>query len=228
MSELRQASRVIATCALAVAIPLGAGRAQQPPRDTLAAPRTQPVFSMGQPSRWQPYAAGSAMFAESVDGAVNFLVGVNRPITNPVTGLLGGAAEAYGTLGGDLAGAGVRLLATSRGLNLAAGADWSMTQGHVDFLLSFRTAVRRGGIMGGGTMLRVDWLPTRDQTFAFGVEVPLRQHFAGRTRPKRTDVRLSTIAYNGSAPRSSGLAPPALNAISAAGDAAATMRAYDN
>src|SRR5262245_53569827 len=134
MSELRQAIQVVAICALAVAVPLGAGRAQQP-RDTLPAPRTQPVFSMGQPPRLQPYAAGSAMFAESVDGAVNFLVGVNRPITNPVTGLLGGAAEAYGTLGGDLAGAGVRLLATSRGLNLAAGADWSMTQGHVDFLL---------------------------------------------------------------------------------------------
>src|SRR5262245_12449990 len=215
MSELRQAIRAIATCMLGVAVPLGAGRAQQPPRDTMPPPRVQPVFSMGQPSRWQPYAVGSTMFAESVDGAVNFLVGVHHPITNPVTGLFGGAAEAYGTLGGDLAGAGVRLLATSRGLNLAAGADWSMTQGKVDFLLSFRTAIRRGGLLGGGTMLRLDWLPTRDQTFGIGVEVPLRQHFAGRTRPRRTDVRLSTVAYNGSAPRSSGLAPPALNAISA-------------
>lgn len=228
MSELRQAIRAIATCILGVAVPLGAVRAQQPPRDTVPLPRAQPVFSMGQPSRWQPYAAGSAMFAESVDGAVNFLLGVNRPITNPVTGLLGGAAEAYGTLGGDLAGAGVRFLATSRGLNLAAGADWSMTAGHVDFLLSFRTAVRRGGLFGGGSMLRLDWLPTRDQTFGIGVEVPLGQHFAGRTRPRRTDVRLSTIAYNGSPPPAPRLAPPALNAISAAADAAAIIRAYGN
>jgi hypothetical protein len=47
-----------------------------------------------------------------------------------------------------------------------------------------------GGLLGGGTTVRLDWLPTRHQTLMLGVEVPLMQPLAGRTRPRRTSVEI--------------------------------------
>ena len=45
-------------------------------------------------------------------------------------------------------------------------------------ILSFQSAVRRGGIVGHGTMLRIDWLPTKHRTWALGLHVPIAQPFA--------------------------------------------------
>ncbi|HKO15733.1 MAG TPA: hypothetical protein VJU87_05810, partial [Gemmatimonadaceae bacterium] len=150
----------------------------------------RPVFSMGQPPLWGPYFAGLGLAGGGDGAAATLLAGVHHAVTNPVTGILGGSAEAYATLGGVDRGAGLRLLATSRIFALAAGADWNVSRGDLDLLISYQSAIRRGGLLGGGTMVRVDWLPTRHQTFGIGLSIPVRQPFAGRTRPRRTDVRL--------------------------------------
>ena len=150
-----------------------------------------PIVSMGQPPRWQPYGAGLALGQRGADApAASFVAGVHRPILNPVTGLLGASAEAYGTAGGAFPGAGVRALAASRVVALAAGADWNVGASRVDFILSYQTAVLRGGLIGHGSMLRVDWLPTRGRTFGAGITVPLMQPYAGRTRPRHTTATL--------------------------------------
>jgi hypothetical protein len=160
------------------------------------------VFSMGQPARWQPYAAGLGFLDRDRQGAASLLAGVHHPLTSPVTGLLGVSAEAYGTAGAAFEGGGARVLASSRLFGLGAGADWNVSRARVDFLLSYQTAVRRGGLLGRGTMLRLDWLPTRGRTLGLGIQVPLLQPFEGRTRPPRTSVPLpGARAHSGPKPR---------------------------
>jgi hypothetical protein len=148
------------------------------------------VLSMGQPRRWQPYVSGLGVF-ETKGGAsaASVAVGVHRPILNPVLGLFGLTAEGYATAGGSFDGGGARFLAAVPMFGLGAGIDWNEPAGRGDFLISYQTAVRRAGIFGRGTTLRLDWLPTRDQTLGVGVRAPLLQPFAGRTRPRETAAR---------------------------------------
>ena len=200
----------------------GTLRAQAP-----AAPPA-PVVSMGQPSRWQPYAAALALGNRGEDApAANLVAGIHRSILNPVTGLLGASGEAYGTAGGPFRGAGVRALATSRVLALGAGADWNVSARRVDFILSYQTAILRGGLLGGGSMLRLDWLPTRGRTLGVGLTLPLLQPYAGRTRPRHTDA---SIPAGGPpavrAPVAGAAAPDALLDSVALG--ASLIRAYAN
>jgi hypothetical protein len=149
----------------------------------------------------------------------SFLLGVHQPLLNPVTGLLGVSTEAYGTIGGAFGGAGGRVLATSPVFGLAAGADWNAVAHRVDAVVSYQAAIRRGGLLGRGTMVRADWLPTRGRTLAAGVDVPLRQPFAGRTRPRRTDVRLPTADQMGTTDS---------RPLATIADAATLLRDYNN
>jgi hypothetical protein len=199
--------RTAATIALSlVASHLNAQENPSPP---------SPVFSIGQPLRWQPYAAGLGSRDRDGGTAANLIAGVHHPLTNPVTGLVGLSAEMYGTAGAAFPGAGARVLTSSPVLALGAGADWNAGHGRVDFLLSYRTAVRRGGLLGAGTMVRLDWLPTRGRTLGLGIEVPLLQPLAGRTRPRRTSVSLPEAPVRGEPPRQSltGVADSALRAV---------------
>src|SRR4051812_8345398 len=81
-----------------------------------------PVFSVGQPPRWLPYAEGFGIVGSPPGGAFGGLVGVDRPILNPVTGLLTASGEAYGTWhgGGD---GGLRLIANAPALGVGVGAN---------------------------------------------------------------------------------------------------------
>lgn len=114
-------------------------------------------------------------------------VGVHKSLTNPVAGLLGIAAEAYGTFDPGVQ-PGARLLAVSRGLAISAGLDWDGRSGDVDVVLSYQSAILRGGLLGRGTMLRGDWLPSRSNALTLGVFVPVGKEWAGRTRPRDVDV----------------------------------------
>src|SRR5205085_10329382 len=110
---------------------------------------------------------------------------------NPVLGFLGGTLEGYGSVGEkDVDGAGARALLTSRFFASSFGADWDIRNHRVDALLSWQTAIRRGGLFGHGSMLRVDWLPTRDRLVRVGVTLPTFQPLAGRVRPQATTVSL--------------------------------------
>ena len=156
----------------------------------LAPQAAEPVFSMGQPPLWRPYASGFGIARTGASAGFGATLGVERAILNPVTGLFDIATELVAARQAGSGDANVRLFARSPGLGFGVGADWSVNHGGVDAVLSFQTAIRRGGLLGGGSMLRVDWLPARHQTLALGIQVPLLQPFAGRTRPRRTSVEL--------------------------------------
>jgi hypothetical protein len=211
-------SRALALLAWALASHSFAARAA-------AQQRPQPVFSLGQPPQWQPYVAAQALASSGGDAGGAVVAGVARPMLNPVSGLLTLAGEAYAAPGGAFDGGGARLLARVPVFGLGVGADWNAGRGRggrVDALLTFQTAVRRGGILGRGSMLRLDWLPTRGRTFGVGVSLPLLQPLAGQTRPNGTDVRMPRGSL-GDAGASIPLA--AVEALEAMDRAASALRA---
>ena len=187
MIRTRQASAVLATLAV---IPAGALWAQ-----TSVPPA--PVFSIGQPPIWrQQLTAQGTAYSEGDRSGATLSYGVfhslNKPpiqALDPVLGLIGGTLEGYGTIAG-IGDAGIRTMATSRLLATSVGADWDIRHHHVNTIVSWQSAIRRGGLLGHGSMLRVDWIPERGQTLRVGVTAPLFQPLAGRTRPRDTEVEL--------------------------------------
>jgi hypothetical protein len=145
----------------------------------------QPVHSLGQPPRWKPYvgafAAGNQLSGDASFGGLG-VVGVFHDLLPPVAGV-GMIAEGYaGTLGDGFDG-GVRVGLFLPVFFTHAGLDYAFGNGQLDFLVGINAPLRRGGILGSGTRLRVDWLPGRSQTVDVGITVPIRQGPMGKTRP---------------------------------------------
>ncbi len=160
------------------------------------------VFSIGQPPIWrQQLSAQGTAFNSNGHYGGTFSYGVfhafNKPpiaAFNPLLGLIGGTLEGYGSVSG-VEDAGIRAMATSRLFATSVGADWDVRNGRLNTILSWQSAIRRGGLLGYGSMVRVDWIPARGQTLRVGLTAPLFQPLAGRTRPKVTTVELPTPAH---------------------------------
>ena len=176
--------------------------------DALRGQTPTPVFSIGQPPIWRQQLSvqGGTAFADADRSGATFSYGVfhslNKPpiqALNPLLGLIGGTVEGYGSLGGD-EDAGVRAMATSRLFATSIGADWDIRTHRVNTILSWQSAIRRGGLLGHGSMLRLDWLPARGQTVRVGLTAPLFDPLAGRTRPHLTSARLPDPPQPGSQP----------------------------
>ncbi len=158
------------------------------------------VFSIGQPPIWrQQLSAQGTAFTQGGHYGGTFSYGVFRsfskpPIAalNPLLGLIGGTVEGYGSVSG-LEDAGIRAMATSRLFATSVGADWDVRHGRLNTILSWQSAIRRGGILGHGSMVRLDWIPARDQTVRVGIAAPLFQPLAGRTRPRATTVAIPDL-----------------------------------
>ena len=176
--------------------------------DSSAVQPARPVFSMGQPRQWLPLASTFAVVGGGTSGGVGALLGVQRSVLNPITGLLSVSGEALGEWRRNESTAGLRLLANVPALGVGVGADWRARTGNVAALVTFQTAIRRGGLLGHGSMVRIDWLPARHQTVDVGIQLPLLQPFAGRTRPRRTIAQIQTA--DAAQPRSDGTASDAL------------------
>jgi hypothetical protein len=177
-------------------------------------PEGSRIWSMGQPPLLHWNAGAVADFEKDAGLAV---VGVQKPFLSPLVGVIAGRVE--GLIGGGREGVegGARLLAVSPLTRLQFGLDYDARAGKVDFLLGGEFVVRRGGLFGGGTRLRLGWLPGRDQTLQVGLSVPVGQR-AGRTRPRT--VRLPIAERRPPPPAlESGALPPALREFRAAAEA---------
>jgi hypothetical protein len=147
------------------------------------------TFSMGQPPRWHPYASILGSLSRSKHG-FGFAVGSHRFILNPIGGLLGASGELVGNrIGGD-DNFDVRAIAAVPVLGIGIGADWCLTCSEIDALVTFQTALRRGGVLGRGTTIRFDWMPSRGGMKSLGLQFPLFQPFAGKTRAPRTTASI--------------------------------------
>ncbi|MGE4082617.1 MAG: hypothetical protein AB7H93_06415 [Vicinamibacterales bacterium] len=137
------------------------------------------IVSMGQPPTVKWWGGASA---DTEANAVLGAIGVEKWFFNPLAGLV--AARAEGVVGGGRDGAegGLRVLAVSPLARLHAGVDYDFRDQRFDLLIGADFTVRRGGLFGYGSRLRLGWLPGRDQTLQVGLSVPIRQK-AGVTRP---------------------------------------------
>jgi hypothetical protein len=152
----------------------------------------EPVFSMGQPNRYQFHGALLAVGGAHVEGGGRALIGAHRSFFNPVAGALGVTGEAFFQQRGEMSG-GLRLLATSRVIGLSAGLEQGVLGDDrgLGLAFSWQTAVRRGGIFRHGTQLRLDWMPRGEGYYGIGITMPIDQKFAGRTRERVTAIRVN-------------------------------------
>lgn len=144
---------------------------------------------MGQPDTWKKY--GGAYYAWSGGaeaGGPAAYVGLYRDLVHSIVGL-GLSGEAYAGGSSEGSPAGFRALADLRGLMLKAGLDYRAGAGSADWIFSFNAPLRRGGVLGRGSHLRVDFIPGRGNAWQVGLLVPFERHM-GRTRPRATDVAL--------------------------------------
>ena len=126
------------------------------------------------------------------DHALGALVtaGTTRYIGSPVVGILGLGLEGY--LGGHASetDAGGRAYLTIPSLLIGAGVDYSATSHESDLVLKLDVPARRKGIIGSGSAVTLRWLPHREQTFAVGLNIPIGDRNAGRTRPQSDYVKM--------------------------------------
>lgn len=202
--------RVLLTVLLA--LPLGSAAAQDPDR-TFRPPiggTWEPVQSLGQPPRWKPYVGlgfGIDRSQEEHQSGPTGTVGMYRDLTSPVYGLLGASAELYGGQRGEELDGGVRGYFDSRLFFLSAGIDWNARLNRRDFVLSFTFPTTRGGWLGRGGELRVDWLPGRNHSLIGSASFPIAQPLAGKTRPKQVSVPLPRPPKVTPAPRPAARTP---------------------
>jgi hypothetical protein len=117
-------------------------------------------------------------------------LGVYRDIGSPVVGALAVGGEFYGGWRSTELDGGARFLLTIPAFLLGGGVDYNLLDEDLDFLLRLDLPVRRGGIFGRASVLRLQYLPTRHHSFAVGVSVPMWGKSLGKTRPLHDHVRL--------------------------------------
>lgn len=180
------------TFVLLAALLLGGATSGAAQLDTLP-----PVRSMGQPARWKPYVGAFVGMNRLSDDATLGglgLLGVYHDLVAPVAGI-GVAGEGYvGSLGDGLDG-GLRVGLSVPVFFLHAGIDYAFGLGEADFLLGFSAPLRRGGVVGGGSRIRLDWLPGRAQTLNLGITLPIRSGPMGQTRPRSHKVATPKARY---------------------------------
>jgi hypothetical protein len=151
------------------------------------------VQSMSFPKKWMPRLGVSYVLdgeGEGTQSGVEFNLSVYRDLLNPNMGIIGALFEAYGGQSAGEGTAGLRAMGMLKFFMFAGGADYSITEDDWSSIWSIQFPLRRGGLFGLGGDFRVDWLPGRENTFNFGVNIPIFQPWMGKTRPKSEHVSL--------------------------------------
>jgi hypothetical protein len=150
------------------------------------------IKSMGFPQKWKPHIG--ALFDWNTSGGSTvggeFHLGIYRDVLNPISGIFGLTGEGYVKAVGGKTDGGLRLLGTINILHLQAGVDYSFEKDKGYFILSLLIPGRRGGPLGTGGRIRIDWIPKAGPTFSLGLEIPIGQKYMGETRPRLDHVRL--------------------------------------
>ncbi len=154
--------------------------------------------SMGLPKvwHWALGASGGIHRREVNETAFYGFASLYRDIVNPAVAGLGIAGELYGGRRGTFENAGdgwdggARLGIRGPVLRMQFGGDYNIEDREWDFFVSFIHPIKRGGILVDGGKLRVDYLPGRGHSFLLGVQIPVGDRYAGRTRPKQDWVVL--------------------------------------
>ncbi len=173
------------------------GQAPEPVPPPPAGTVPEPIRSLGQPGPWKPYLTlGLGYARESGEdlGLAGGALGTYRDLFPSLGGRLGWQAEAYGgTVGSDLDGGG-RLMLRSPFYLLGGGLDFNARLGQFRGIASLQFPPVRGGLFGRGAEIRLDWLAGEAQAVQLGVQLPIGEPRAGRTRPRREAVRLPRSA----------------------------------
>jgi hypothetical protein len=151
------------------------------------------TYSLGMPPVYKGDAAvmlGSYNPSGDGDLSALFAFGVHKDLVSPIVGAAAIGLEGYAGLRGKEADGGGRALFMIPVLHFTVGADYNVPDETFDLLLRLELALNRGGIFGRGTMVRIDYLPTRGNSIAAGIEIPLWGRNIGATRPKRDYVKL--------------------------------------
>jgi hypothetical protein len=162
------------------------------------------TFSLGQPARIT-YHLGAGLGLDwrqgRTVGPVGMLVvGVDRAVGDPVVGLLSGTAEMYAGSRSDQAVGGLRALIQIPALGLWLGGDYNLADDRVGGFVGASLAIRRGGLFGGGTLLRAEWNPGALAALRMSVLLPLGQLHPGGTRPRNNVVQVELRADHPASP----------------------------
>ena len=185
--------------ALAVAIPAVPAAAQV--RPPVEGGRAE---SLGQPTPLKGTAGFGGSWASGGPRAAGAL-GVQRDLINPMLSLIALHGELFAEAWGEGVDAGVRARLISPFGRVGAGVEWRPASGPPGFLLSAFHPLRRGGVFADGSVLRLDWVPSRDRV-GLGFEKPIRRNsHMGGSRPAEDRAPLPRAV--GGAP--AGTPPPA-------------------
>jgi hypothetical protein len=149
---------------------------------------------LGQPREWHGHVGTGAGFIFD-DAGANLLtegrIGVYHDLVNPLVAMAGFQAELYAGARSARFDYGLRAQIVSPYLRVGAGFDINGLDRKPYFLLSLFHPMRRGGILGGGSLMRINYLPARDHSFSVGIEMPISRRInMGQTRPKQVAVAL--------------------------------------
>lgn len=161
-------------------------------QDTLPPIQGGYIHSLGLPEIFKPY-LGVAVGLSGEGGThlrSQVRLGVYRDLTSPVIQFLGWSVEYHAGLRDVRFDQGGQAVLSSRILGLGAGIDYSVLSGDANLVLAYSSPIRRGGLLGRGSELRAEWLPTHHGGFNLAFTIPLHQPNMGVTRPSRNYVGL--------------------------------------
>ncbi len=160
--------------------------------------------SLGQPSRTR-FSTGAAFGLDwrrnhtlNPSGQLSF--GVTRDLTSPVLGFVAASVEAYGGLRSTELDGGIRFLVQLPILRTSLGTDYNIAANRFGLSLGISMPVRRGGIFGSGSLLRLEGDAGALSAFRVGVVVPVGRPAAGHTRALRTRADVALRSADGVAP----------------------------
>ncbi len=186
-------SRLFAVAVLVLAAAPGTAEAQA--QTGLPPDKGGTIYSLGMPPVYKGNAAVTlGPYDTGPQGKLNALLGLglHRSLGSPVVGLAALGLEGYAGLRGTEFDGGGRALLMVPALYLTVGADFNVPDNQLDLLWRLELPLRRGGILGRGTMLRFDWVPTRGNTLGIGINTPLWGRNIGATRPKAAAVKIES------------------------------------